>query len=132
MQGRRVPTTKGEFQSLCDLHDAGTFLPQCERQPKMDKKLVDIQSGGPDLIDEISEAKCCKLKIKRAIAVRKHEFGGHGHVRSKIRLFKKEENNRNGSNVQQEITVEVDERVERHVRLTNVVREDGDSRPGSS
>ena len=47
----------------------------------------------------------------------------------KIRLFGKEENNRFGSTVQVEIRVEVDERVERLVRLTNVVREDGDSRP---
>ena len=59
---------------------------------------------------------------------RKHDVCGC-LVRSKIRLFKKEENNRNGSNVQEEITVEVDVRVERLVRLTNVVREDGDSRP---
>ena len=36
---------------------------------------------------------------------------------------------RNGSDVQVEIRVEVDERFERLVRLTIVVREDGDRRP---
>ena len=43
-----------------------------------------------------------------------------------IRLFGIEENNRFGSTVQVEIRVEVDERVGRLVRLTNVVKEDGD------
>ena len=50
-------------------------------------------------------------------------------METKIRFFGKEENNRFGSTVQVEIRVDVDERVERLVRLTNLVSEDGDSRP---
>ena len=50
-------------------------------------------------------------------------------MQRKTRLLAKEENNRFGSTVQVEIRVEVDERVERLDRLTNVVREDGDSGP---
>ena len=115
VQGRRVPTTKGEFQSLCDLHDEGTFMAQCGPWHKMDKKLVDIQNGGLDLMDEIRDSKCCAMKIKEPWLQRKHDVCGC-YVRSKIRLFKKEENNGNGSNVQEEITVEVDECVERLVR----------------
>ena len=57
VQGRRVPITKSEFQSLCDLHDEGTFSAQCGRCHKMEKKLVDILNGGEDLFDEISEAQ---------------------------------------------------------------------------
>ena len=58
MKGRRVPTTKGEFQSLWNLNEAG------KESHKTDKKLVDIQHGGPDLIDEIRNAKCCAMKMK--------------------------------------------------------------------
>ena len=54
MQGRRVPITKGEFQSLCDLLDEGTFMTPCGLWPKMDKKLIHIQNGGPDLIEGTS------------------------------------------------------------------------------
>ena len=50
-------------------------------------------------------------------------------MQRKIRLFEKEENNGFGPTVQVEIRVEVDEHAERLVRLTNVVREDGESRP---
>ena len=46
VQGRRVPTTKGKFQSLCDLNEAATFFAQCEQYHKMDKKLVNIISSG--------------------------------------------------------------------------------------
>ena len=59
--------TEGEFQSLCDLHDEGTFMAQCGLWHKMDKKLVDIRNGGPDLIDEIGDAKCCAMKIKEPL-----------------------------------------------------------------
>ena len=114
VQGRRVPITKGEFQSLCDLLDEGTFMTPCERYHKMDKKLVDIQNGGLDLMDEIRDSKCCAMKIKEPWLQRKHYVCGC-HVRSKIRLFKKEENNRNGLNDQVEIRVEVEKRVERLV-----------------
>ena len=79
------------------------------------KKLVDIQNGGPDLIDETRDAKCCAMKIKEPWLQRKHDVCGC-YVRSKIRLFKKEENNRNGFNDQVEIRVEVEKRVERLVR----------------
>ena len=64
MQGSRVQITKGEFQSLCDLNDAGTFLAKCGQWHKMDKKFVDIQNGVLDLFDEIRDAKCCAMKIK--------------------------------------------------------------------
>ena len=37
---------------------------------KMDKKLVDIRNGGPDLLDEISDAKMLCNEDKRAIAVK--------------------------------------------------------------
>ena len=115
MQGRRVPTTKGEFQSLCDLNEAATFFAKCGPWHKMDKKLVDIQNGGPDLMDEIMDAKCCAMKIKEPWLQRKHDVCGC-HVRSKIRIFKKEENNRNRCNDLVEIRVEVDECVGRLVR----------------
>ena len=88
VQGSRVPITKGEFQSLCDQNDAGTFLAKCGPWHKMDKKLVDIQNGGPDLMDEIMDAKCCAMKIKEPWLQRKHDVCGC-YVRSKIRLFKK-------------------------------------------
>ena len=70
VQGMRVPITESGFQSLCDFHDEGTFMARCGLWHKMDKKLVDILNGGPDLLDEISDAKmlcnedqkshCCK------------------------------------------------------------------------
>ena len=70
VQGRRVPTTKGEFQSLCDLNEAGTFFARCERWHKMDKKLVDVQNGGPDLVDEIRDSKMLCNEDKRAMAAK--------------------------------------------------------------
>ena len=54
-EGRRVPITKSEFQLLCDLHDEGTFMAQCRLWHIMEKKLVVIQDGGPDLFDEINK-----------------------------------------------------------------------------
>ena len=48
---------------------------QCGLWHKMEKKLVDIRNGDPDLIDEISDAKCCAMKIKEPLLLRKHEFG---------------------------------------------------------
>ena len=39
---RRVPMTKSEFQSLCFLHDGGTFEAQCGQWHNMQEKLVDI------------------------------------------------------------------------------------------
>ena len=53
VQGRRVPITKSEFQSLCDLHDEGTFMSQCGRWHNMEKMCVEIPNRGSDLFDEI-------------------------------------------------------------------------------
>ena len=73
--GTRVPITKSEFQSLCDLHDEGTFMAQCGRVHKMEKNLVDVQNGGPDLFDEINEAKMFHNEDRRVFAPREREFG---------------------------------------------------------
>ena len=70
VQGMRVPITNGDFQSLCDFHDGGTFMVRCGLWPKMDKKLVHIRNGDPDLIDEISDAKMLCNGDKRAIAAK--------------------------------------------------------------
>ena len=83
MQGRRVPITKMNF----DLHDEGTFMAQCGRWHKMEKKLVDIQNGGPDLFFGVSEAAMIHDEDKRAFALRVREFGGHCNVRSKTRFL---------------------------------------------
>ena len=56
-KGSRVPTDENEFQSLCELHDGGTYHDSVWTMAKMGKTLVDIQSGGPGLWDAISEAK---------------------------------------------------------------------------
>ena len=53
---RRVPITKREFQSLCDLHDGGTFVAQCWWLHNMEEKLIDIRCGGPDPSEEICES----------------------------------------------------------------------------
>ena len=87
MQGMRVPITKGEFQSLNDLHDEGTFMAQCGQWHKMENKLVDIQNGGLDLFDEISAAKMLHNEDKRAFALREREFAGYGNVDNMTRLF---------------------------------------------
>ena len=57
VQGSRAPTTENEFQSLCDLHDGGTYHGSVWTMARMGKTLVDIQSGGPGLLEAISEAK---------------------------------------------------------------------------
>ena len=80
LQGRRVPIIKIEFQSLCDLHDEGTFMDHCGQWHNMANKLVDIQNGGPDLFDEISEATMHHNEDK-------WEMGKHGNVQDKIRFF---------------------------------------------
>ena len=67
VQGRRVPITKSEFQSLCDLHNEGTFMAHCGQRHKTEKKLVAIQNGGPDLCEEVSEAKMLNKEDKRAL-----------------------------------------------------------------
>ena len=77
---------KGEFQSLCDLHDDGTFMAQCGLWRKMENKLVDIQIWVPDLFDEISESKMLHSEDNRACALRGREFGGRANVQGKIRF----------------------------------------------
>ena len=54
-------------------------------------KLVDIQNGGPDLFDEVNEAKMLHEEDKRAFAARRWEFGRHGNVQDKIRFFEGEQ-----------------------------------------
>ena len=68
MQGRRVLSTKSEFQSLCDSHDEGTFIAHCGQWLKMGKKLVEIQNGWPDLSDDRSEANMLHEGDKQASA----------------------------------------------------------------
>ena len=83
-----------------------------------------IVVGGPDLLDDVREAQMLHNEDKRAFAVRKREYEGHGKVQRKIRFFEGTRSDR-GSTVQVEIFVEVDEQVERLVRCTNLWREDG-------
>ena len=106
MQGKRVPITQGEFQNLQDLHDEGIFTAQCGPWHEMEKKLVDIHYEG-----------------RRIFASREREFGGHGHVRNKIRIFGGD--HRGGSKVQVEVGIEADKQSEKLVRNTDVVHEDG-------
>ena len=88
------------------------------------KNLVDIQNGGPDLLDEVREAQMLYNEDKRAFAVRKREYEEHDKVQRKIRFFEGTHSER-GSTMPVEIFVEVDEQVERLVRCTNLWREDG-------
>ena len=81
-----------EFQSLCDLHDEGAFMAWRGRWHKMENKSTDIQNGGADLFDEISEAKILHNEDKPAFALREREFGGQGNVQSKIRFSGGEQN----------------------------------------
>ena len=48
---------------------------------------MEIQNGGPDLFDEISEATMLHREDKRAFALREREFGRHGNVQEKIKVF---------------------------------------------
>ena len=91
-KGGPVPSTKSEFQSLCDLYDEGTFVAQCGRWHKTKKKLVDIQNGGPDLFDGIGEAKMLHCEDKRAFPLRERVLGRHGHVQSTTRFFRRRAN----------------------------------------
>ena len=96
VQGRRVPITRSEFQSLCDLHDEGTFMAQSGLWNKTENKLVDIQNGAPDLFDDIGEAKMLHNEDKRAFAPREEFgrswwcdkrdqfFGGEQHIRKVV------------------------------------------------
>ena len=85
VQGRRVPITKGEFERPCDVQDEGAFTTQRGLWQKMEKTLVEIQSGGPDFIDEISEVTMMHTENRRIFfASEEHEFCGHGHVKGKI------------------------------------------------
>ena len=74
MRGRRVPITKREFQSLCDVHDEGTFMAQCGLWHKMETKLVEIQNGGPDFFADMCEATMLHKEDKRAFDQREREF----------------------------------------------------------
>ena len=72
VQGRRVPITESEFQSLCDVPDEGTFMAQCELWQKWKRGWSVFRME--DLFDEMSEAKMPRKGDTRAIAPR--EFGG--------------------------------------------------------
>ena len=48
--------TKSEFQSVCYLHDGGTFVAQCWWLLNMEEKWVDIHCGRPDPSAEIRES----------------------------------------------------------------------------
>ena len=124
VQGRRIPITNVEFQSLCYLHKEGTFMAQCGLWHKMDKKLVDIQNGGPDLFDELREAKLLHREDKRAHASRRREYERYGNVKSKTTHLKGAK--RESSSVQVEICVDVDEQVEKLVRCKHLRRGNGD------
>ena len=63
---RRVPITKSEFQSPGEQ-----------------------QNGGPDLIDEPSDAKMLHNEDKRAFALREREFGRHCDVQDNIRFSRR-------------------------------------------
>ena len=91
---RRVPMTRSEFQSLCFLHDGGTFAAQCSWLHNMEEKLVDIHFGGPD--PSLECMATCKTKIfffKTSIS----------------------------TDVKVKVSVEVDEHVEKLVRGAHVV-----------
>ena len=81
---------------------------------------MNIPNGGPDLFDEIRETKIMHSEGRRIFASREREFGGNGHVRNKIRISGGD--HRSGSKVQVEVGVEADERSEKLVRNTDVVR----------
>ena len=87
---------------------------------------MDIRNGGRDLFDERSAAKMLYNEDERAFALRERELEGHGIVQSKISFSGGEQNKKRDSSVQVEVSVEVNEHVERLVRRTYVLREDGD------
>ena len=122
VHGTRVPITKSEYQSLCDLHDEGTFMATFGLWHKTEKKWVKFQNGGPDLFDETCDAKLLHEGDIRAFASSGREYGGHGKARSKIRCFEGGRSKK-GSNVQDDNCVEVEERL---VRCTHLRREDGE------
>ena len=62
-------------------------MAQCGLWHKIDKKLVDIQNGGPDLFDELREAKLLHREDKRAHALRRREYERYGNVQSEINIF---------------------------------------------
>ena len=66
------------------MHDEGTFMAQCGQWHKMDKKLVEIQNGGPDLFDDKSKARMLHKEDKPVFALRAREFGRQGNVQDKI------------------------------------------------
>ena len=71
-----------------------------------------------DLFFLTSAAKMIHAEDKRAFALREREFGRHGCVQDKISCFEEEHNNK-GSNVQVEVSVEVDgQQVSREVLRT--------------
>ena len=78
VHGTRVPITKSEYQSLCDLHDEGTFMATFGLWHKTEKKWVNFQNGGPDLFDETCDAKLLHEGDIRAFASSVREYGGHG------------------------------------------------------
>ena len=63
--------TEGEFERSCDLHVEGTFH---GAWGKVEMKIVDIQNGRPDRMDEISEMKMLYSEEKRAIDLGEHEL----------------------------------------------------------
>ena len=101
--------TWSKFQSLCNLHDEGTFMAKCGQWLKTEKTLVEIQNGGPDLFDEISEATMLHKEDKRASALRERVFGRHCNVQDKFKVFFEAEQNKKWTN----------EHVERRVRCAH-------------
>ena len=91
---------------------------------EMEKKLVDIPNGGPVSLMSYAKQRSCTVKAGESSPQGSESFGGHGHVRNKIRIFGGDQ--RGGSKVQFEVGVEADERSEKLVRNTDVVLEDGE------
>ena len=54
------------FESSCDLHDDGTFMFNVGLA-KMEKKIVDIQNGGPDFTHDITEMNMAPGEAMRAV-----------------------------------------------------------------
>ena len=92
----------------------------------MEKELVKMQNGGPDLFDEPGDWKMLHNEDKRAFALRERQFGRYCDVQDNVSFFQGEQNKTGGSRVQVEVSVEVEEHIERLVRCTHVLR-DGDT-----
>ena len=83
-----MPITNSEFQSFCDLHEEGTFMDRCGLWHTMERSWWISKMEGRDLLDDVREAQMLHNEDKRAFAVRKREYEGHGKVQRKIRFLK--------------------------------------------